>query len=183
MTYCTEPKTNHEPSIKSSFGRKATNMKTYRTRLNIVSTIIIVTTTMSATQSNANQLTQPQKGLVGLGGETLFVFKSDSDLNKDIKTRVDDSHDRLRFILNNPNLKSKDILVKPLGNYGAKITANGQLIVPIGVAEASAHSSTPMQLAKDWAFHLRQVLPKLTARPDLFARSYSLLSKRSLTRR
>lgn len=158
-------------------------MKKHLAQQITLTTVVLTIITMSAAQSNANQITQQQQGLVGLGGETLFVFKSESDLDKDMKTRVDDSHDRLRFILNNPNLKSKDILVKPLGNYGAKITANDQLIVPIGVSEASAHGSTPMQLAKDWAFHLRQVLPKLTARPDLFARSYSLLSKRSLTRR
>ncbi len=183
MKYCTEPNTNHRSSIKTSFARKATNMKKHLAQQITFATMVITIMATSAAQSNASQTSPQQQGLVGLGGETLFVFKSDSDLNKDIKTRVNDSHDRLRFILNNPNLKSKDILVKPLGNYGAKITANGQLIVPIGVSEASAHGSTPMQLAKDWAFHLRQVLPKLTARPDLFARSYSLLSKRSLTRR
>ncbi len=157
-------------------------MKRYRTQITIASVILMTTAALSA-QSDTNHPTQLQSGLVGLGGETLFIFKSEYDLDKDMKTRVDDSHDRLRFILNNPKLKSKDITVKKLGNYGAKIVANGQLIVPIGVQEASAHSATPMQLAKDWAFHLRQVLPKLTARPDLFAQSYARLSSRPVTRR
>lgn len=116
---------------------------------------------------------------VGLGGETLFVLKADSDLDKTAQERSNDIYDRIRLILNNPRLKGSDIQVKPLGDYGAKIVANGQLIVPIGVREAEAHGSTPMALAEDWATHLRKVLPKLTARPDLFAQMNQRLKNKN----
>ena len=105
---------------------------------------------------------------VGLGGETLFVFKAERDLDKTDQQRSDDVYDRLRLILNNPRFKKSDIQVKAMGDYGVKIVANGQLIVPIGAREAEAHSSTMMALGEEWAAHLRQVMPKLTARPDLF---------------
>jgi hypothetical protein len=117
--------------------------------------------------------------LVGQGGETLFVLRSDSDLYKTANNRADDVYDRLRNILNNPYLRGSDIQVKPLGNYGAKIVANGQLIVPIGMAEAQAHGTTPMALARDWAAHLAKVMPKLNARPDLFVMANSYIAKAS----
>lgn len=113
---------------------------------------------------------------VGTGGETLFVFKSERDLDKTANERSDDVYDRLRYILNNPRFKSSDIKVKELGNYGAKIVANNQLIVPIGVREAEAHGSTPMKLAEEWADHLRKVMPKLNARPDLFGKRYKAIT-------
>lgn len=115
---------------------------------------------------------------VGLGGETLFVFKADKDLDKTDLVRSDDVYDRIRLILNNPRLKASDIQVKPLGDYGFKIVANGHLIVPIGSREARAHGSTPRALAEEWAAHLRKVMPKLTARPDLFSEMNSRLKKR-----
>lgn len=113
---------------------------------------------------------------VGTGGETLFVFKSERDLDKTANERADDVYDRLRYILNNPRFKASDIKVKPLGGYGAKIVANGQLIVPIGMKEAEANGSTPMKLAEEWAVHLRQVMPKLNARPDLFVKRYKAIA-------
>ncbi|MBB6053525.1 hypothetical protein [Armatimonas rosea] len=109
--------------------------------------------------------------VVGLGGETLFVFKADKDLDKTAQERSNDVYDRIRTILNNPRFKASDIQVKPLGDYGAKIVANGQLIVPIGNAEAEAHGSTHMALAEEWAKHLREVMPKLRARPDIFVQN------------
>ena len=122
---------------------------------------------------------------VGTGGETLFVFKSERDLDKTANQRADDVYDRLRYILNNPRFKGSDIKVKPLGDYGAKIVANGQLIVPIGAQEAQANGSTPMKLAEDWASHLRKVMPKLNARPDLFNKKnrYAATAKRKPTAR
>jgi hypothetical protein len=115
---------------------------------------------------------------VGLGGETLFVLKADSDLDKTAQQRSDDVYDRLRLILNNSRLKASDIQVKPLGNYGAKIVANGNLIVPIGKQEAEAHGSSPMVLAEEWAKNLRKVMPKLRARPDLFVMKNRYVKKR-----
>ena len=112
---------------------------------------------------------------VGTGGETLFVFKSERDLDKTADERADDVYDRLRYILNNPRFKGSDIQVKELGNYGAKIVANNHLIVPIGVREAEANGSTPMKLAEEWATHLRKVMPKLNARPDLFQKRYKAI--------
>lgn len=109
--------------------------------------------------------------VVGLGGETLFVFKADKDLDKSAQERSNDVYDRIRTILNNPRFKARDIQVKALGDYGAKIVANGQLIVPIGNAEAEAHGSTHMALAEEWAKHLRKVMPKLRARPDIFVQN------------
>ena len=120
---------------------------------------------------------------VGTGGETLFVFKSERDLDKTATQRADDVYDRLRNILNNPRFKGSDILVKPLGDYGAKIVANGQLIVPIGAQEAEANGSTPMKLAEEWATHLRKVMPKLNARPDLFNKKNRYVAKRKPTPR
>ena len=106
--------------------------------------------------------------VVGQGGETLFVLKSDRDLGKTADQRANDVYDRLRTILNNPNFRGSQIKVKPLGNYGMKIVANNQLIVPIGYDEAKANNTTPSLLAKDWAANLRKVMPKLNARPYLF---------------
>lgn len=105
---------------------------------------------------------------VGIGGETLFVFKAANDLDKTAQERSDGVYDRLRYILNNPRFKASDIQVKPLEDYGVKIVANGHLIVPIGAREAEAHGSTPMALGKEWVAHLRKVMPNLRARPDLF---------------
>ncbi|MGC4042824.1 MAG: hypothetical protein QM758_03395 [Armatimonas sp.] len=119
--------------------------------------------------------------LVGQGGETLFVLRSDSDLYKSADDRANDVYDRLRLILNNPYLRGSDIQVKPMGNYGAKIVANGQLIVPIGKAEAEANNSTPMGLAKVWAANLAKVMPKLNARPDLFVMANSYIAKAPTT--
>ncbi len=116
--------------------------------------------------------------VVGTGGETLFVLKSERDLDKTAQERAGDVYDRLRYILNNPRFKAADIQVKPLGDYGAKIVANNHLIVPIGVREAEANGSTPMKLAEDWAVHLRKVMPKLNARPDLVARRYKPVQKK-----
>ena len=115
---------------------------------------------------------------VGSGGETLFVFKSERDLDKTANERSDDVYDRLRYILNNPKFKASDIQVKPLGDYGAKIVANNHLIVPIGVKEAEAHGSMPMKLAEEWAVHLREVMPRLNARPDLFFKKNRYVAKR-----
>lgn len=117
---------------------------------------------------------------VGIGGETLFVFKAENDLDKTAQERSDDVYDRLRNILNNPRLKGSDIQVKPLGNYGAKIIANGTLIVPIGAREAQAHGSTIMALAEEWAMHLRKVLPLLRSRPDLFQQNNTYSGKKRL---
>ena len=117
--------------------------------------------------------------LVGLGGETLFVLKADRDLDKTDQERSDDVYDRLRNILNNPRLKASDIQVKALGDYGFKIVANSELIVPVGAEEAKAHGSTPRALAEEWAVHLRKVLPKLRARPDLFKQNHSYVNKKS----
>ncbi|WP_395140522.1 hypothetical protein [Armatimonas sp.] len=114
---------------------------------------------------------------IGLGGETLFVLKADRDLDKTDQERSDDVYDRLRNILNNPRLKASDIQVKALGDYGYKIVANGHLIVPIGVQEAKAHDSTPLALAEQWAVHLRKVMPKLRARPDLFRQKNKYVNK------
>ena len=114
---------------------------------------------------------------VGTGGETLFVFKSDRDLDKTAQQRSDDVYDRLRNILNNPRFKGSDIQVKPLGDYGAKIVANNQLIVPIGDQEAKANDSTPMKLAETWAVNLRKVMPRLNARPDLFLQTNKYVKK------
>jgi hypothetical protein len=116
--------------------------------------------------------------VVGTGGETLFVLKSERDLDKTAQERAGDVYDRLRYILNNPRFKATDIQVKPLGNYGAKIVANNHLIVPIGAREAEANGSTPMKLAEDWAVHLRKVMPKLNARPDLFAKRYKQIQQK-----
>lgn len=116
---------------------------------------------------------------VGLGGETLFVFKASSDLGKSDQTRSDDVYDRLRNILNNPRLKASDIQYKPLGDYGYKIIANGHLIVPIGAREAEAHGSTIQALAQEWTQHLRKVMPKLRARPDLFQKNHRYSKKNS----
>lgn len=110
--------------------------------------------------------------VVGLGGETLFVFKADRDLDKTAQERSNDVYDRIRTILNNPRFKASDIQVKALGDYGTKIVANGQLIVPIGNSEAEAHGSTHRALAEEWAKHLREVMPKLRARPDLFSQNH-----------
>lgn len=115
--------------------------------------------------------------VVGQGGETLFVLRSDSDLYKSADARANDVYDRLRLILNNPYLRGSDIQVKPMGGYGAKIVANGQLIVPIGMAEAQANNSTPMGLAKVWAERLATVMPKLNARPDLFVQANNYIAK------
>jgi hypothetical protein len=114
---------------------------------------------------------------VGQGGETLFVLKADEDLGKTADQRANDVYDRLRTILNNPKFKGSDIQVKPLGNYGAKIVANNQLIVPIGMKEAEANKSTPMKLAETWAANLRKVMPKLNARPDMFAKKNKYTKK------
>ena len=95
------------------------------------------------------------------------------DLEKSANQRANDVYDRLRLILNNPYLRASDVQVKKLGGYGAKIVANGQLIVPIGAGEARANDTTPMGLAEVWAARLRTVLPKLNARPDLFRISNS----------
>ena len=114
---------------------------------------------------------------VGLAGETLFVFKAVRDLDKSDQERSDDVYDRLRNILNNPQLKASDIQYKPLGDYGYKIVANGHLIVPIGEREAEAHGSTTQALAEEWTKHLRTVLPKLRARPDLFRQKNKYVKK------
>jgi hypothetical protein len=115
--------------------------------------------------------------VVGQGGETLFVLKADEDLGKTADQRANDVYDRLRTILNNPKFKASDIQVKPLGNYGAKIVASNQLIVPIGAKEAEANKSTPMKLAETWAANLRKVMPKLNARPDMFAKKNKYTKK------
>ena len=120
---------------------------------------------------------------VGQGGETLFVLKSESDLGKTGEQRANDVYDRLRLILNNPKLKASDIQVKELGNYGVKIVANNQLIVPIGAEEAKAYNTTPMELGKKWAAHLQKVLPKLNARPDLFQKKNTYKGKKKRTSR
>lgn len=158
-------------------------MRTYRTKA--IATFVAGTASIIvfAQNSFAHQENLQAEQRISLGGETLFVLKSNVDLSKDAKTRADDSYDRLRFILNNPKLKGRDIQVKNLGDYGVKIVANDQLIVPIGAAEAEAHHTTPLALAKSWATHLRQVLPNLTARPDLFAKSYALTSRKTNKRR
>ena len=119
--------------------------------------------------------------LVGLGGETLFVLKADRDLDKTDQERSDDVYDRLRNILNNPRLKASDIQVKALGDYGFKIVANSELIVPVGAEEAKAHGSTPRALAEEWAVHLRKVMPKLRARPDLFKQKNKYVNKTNKT--
>ena len=106
--------------------------------------------------------------LVGQGGEELFTLRAARDLDKSADERANDVYDRLRLVLNNPNLRASDIKVKKLGGYGAKIVANGQLIVPIGREEARMSDTTPMKLAQMWATRLRTVLPSLNARPDLF---------------
>jgi hypothetical protein len=124
-----------------------------------------------------------QEHTLGLGGEVLFTLRAASDLDKGQAQRADDCYDRLRYILNNPRLKAQDIQVRELGSYGAKIVANGQLIIPIGIAEAQAHGMTPQELAQDWAAHLRKVLPKLTARPDLTEIAYRHAPKQHVTRR
>jgi hypothetical protein len=114
---------------------------------------------------------------VGLGGETLFVFKAIRDLDKSDQERSDDVYDRLRLILNNPRFKASDIQCKPLGDYGYKIVANGHLIVPIGEREAEAHGSTTQALAEEWTKHLREVMPKLRARPDVFRQKNKYVNK------
>ena len=158
-------------------------MRTYKTRPLSVISAAIASISVFVQPSFANQESEQKNQTIGIGGETLFVLKSPVDLNKDAKTRADDSYDRLRFVLSNPKLKGKDIKVKPLGDNSYKIVANGLLIVPIGAAEAEAHNTTPLALAKSWAVHLRRVLPMLTARPDLFAKSYALASRKTAKRR
>ena len=125
---------------------------------------------------------QVEPGAVGIGGETLFVLKAPMDLDKSIQNRSDDVYDRIRFVLNNPKLRSSDIKIKKLGYYGYKIVANGQLIVPIGEKEAKAHGMTMIELANDWATHLKKVLPKLNAKPDLFAMRYKTMPQRAALR-
>lgn len=106
-----------------------------------------------------------EDGAVALAGETFFVLKAPMDLDRDIQYRADGVYDRLRYVLNNPKLAPRDIQVKPMGDYGVKIVANGQLIVPIGDAEAAAHGKSRMALAQEWAQRLRRVLPPRTAQP------------------
>lgn len=120
--------------------------------------------------------------VVGLGGETLFVLKADRDLDKTDQQRSDDVYDRIRNILNNPKFKASDIQCKPLGDYGYKIVANGHLIVPIGAQEAEAHGSTTQALAEEWTKHLREVMPKLRARPDLFRQKNKYVNKTNKTK-
>lgn len=136
---------------------------------------------VAALSSQAKAQVEP--GAVGIGGETLFVLKAPMDLDKSIKSRSDDVYDRIRFVLNNPKLRASDIKVKALGDYGYKIVANGQLIVPIGEKEAEAHGMTMMELANDWAVRLKKVLPKLNAKPDLFALRYKAMPQRAALRR
>ncbi|MGC4044519.1 MAG: hypothetical protein QM758_12060 [Armatimonas sp.] len=116
--------------------------------------------------------------VVGQGGETLFVLKAKQDLGKTDEQRANDVYDRLRTILNSPNFRGSQIKVKKMGNYGVKIVANNQLIVPIGEEEAKANGTTPMKLGQEWAAHLRKVMPKLNARPDLFVKKNKYTKKK-----
>ena len=139
-----------------------------------MSTLKKITLTVIGTIAISCQYAQakPEMNCIGIGGETLFVLRSQMDLDKSMESRANDVYDRIRYVLNNPNLRSADIKVRRLGDYGYKIVANNELIVPIGPKEAEAHGMTMQGLANEWVTHLRSVLPKLTARPDLLATSY-----------
>ena len=104
---------------------------------------------------------------VAVGGETLFVLKSETVLGKSAKVRAGDCYDRLRDTLGDTRLRASDIRAKPLENYGIKIVARGRLIIPIGAEEAKAHGMSMKALGDRWVRVLRKKLPMLRARPDL----------------
>lgn len=155
------------------------NRFVFSQRGNLLALAILMTASLTV---RAQEWAAPQQEVVGLGGETLFILRASQDLDKSARERSNDCYDRLRYILNDPLLKASDIQVKPLGNYGMKIVANGQLIIPIGAAEARAHDTTTRALAQEWVLHLRQILPSLTARPDLFAKSNAIYIKQKIAR-
>lgn len=69
--------------------------------------------------------------------------------------------ERLNHILAQGPIHASDITVSPLGNE-AVVKVKGQLLFTADHATARFNQATPMQLANQWADHLKAVLPGLT---------------------
>ena len=70
--------------------------------------------------------------------------------------------ERLNQILAHGPIKPTDITVEPLGNE-AVVQVKGKLLFTADWATARFNHATPMNLANQWAQHMRDVLPGLTS--------------------
>lgn len=70
--------------------------------------------------------------------------------------------ERLNRILAHGPILPEDITVSPLGNE-AVVRVKGQLLFTADMATARYNGASPMNLANQWAAHMRAVLPGLTS--------------------
>jgi len=69
--------------------------------------------------------------------------------------------ERINHILAKGPIHPEDITVSPVGNE-AVVKVKGQLLFTADHATARFNQATPMQLATQWADHMKAVLPGLT---------------------
>jgi hypothetical protein len=69
--------------------------------------------------------------------------------------------ERLNRILAHGPIRSSDITIDPLGAE-AVVRVKGRLLFTADMATARYNEATPMELANQWADHMRAVLPDLT---------------------
>ncbi len=69
--------------------------------------------------------------------------------------------ERLSHVLASGPIHPEDITVSPVGNE-AVVKVKGQLLFTADHATARFNQATPMQLATQWADHMKAVLPGLT---------------------
>jgi hypothetical protein len=76
--------------------------------------------------------------------------------------RAEHIQNRVNMALSHGPVKASDITVQAAGS-DAVVLVSGNLLFTADVATAHANHSSPMTLASEWADHMRQVLPDLTA--------------------
>ncbi|MDR3707600.1 MAG: hypothetical protein P4L33_04825 [Capsulimonadaceae bacterium] len=96
-----------------------------------------------------------------LGGEIIMRFRVGDGGFTPIE-RAEETQDRLNALLGGGPIYPEDISTRPFGD-DAIVQVNGQLLFTADPVTAAINSSTPMQLANNWASKMRDILPDLTA--------------------
>jgi len=76
--------------------------------------------------------------------------------------RASEIQQRVNDALSHGPIQPEDITVEPSGNE-AVVLVKGHLLFTADWATARFNNATPMNLADQWADHMRMVLPSLTA--------------------
>jgi len=122
----------------------------------VIATLAAVCAVPGTPAANASTLNTVMVG----GAVIMRVRVATSDFS--VEQRTTALQERVNDLMGQGPIHPDDITVEPFGNE-AVVKVKGKLLFTADWTTARYNQTTPMDLANQWADHMRVVLPRLTA--------------------